>query len=663
MNMTNWDGATGGWGNASDWPNGVPTALSEAVFAGAGSYQVTVKTTAKANAGAVELDASGATLAIQGVMNLGGTFDLKSGTLSLGTAGAAGVINGGTLVMDGGALTAQYGELKNMHVSGELDLSGTNEFLTVVGGLTATAVGGGVGLITLSGQNALLKFEGTQTFDNATIELAPSSLIEGDTVGGVNLTLGPRATIDSDSSGPSWITATKLTNEGTIGATTGQLNIESRVLVNEGSITDGAGLLIAARFTNGGAGVIDVAGSANIDGLIENMGTINIESGAILELRGRTTTAGLGDINNSGIMVIGGDLLNQGAVMTLGAGPLAGDTYINATVEGGVIVVGNLERELQSATLDDVTFWGPLDIVGQGGSLKITNGLNVTGADGTGAGSIIVDGLAQKLDFFGSTVLDNAVVDIGNGAFEAGDAISESALGRGHAATLTLGSGLSVVSSDPAAFAILTGGASRLVTIINDGMISASAAGGAFWFYGRNLINNGLIAVSNGDVLTVNTDKNALSGTGKITIATGGVVDIGAVAASQGIAFLDSAGTLKLTDAIGTAATVSGAVVGDRIDLVDTAATSATVNSNDQLVIANNGATVATLQLAGDYSATLFSVAGDGAGGALITLANAPSVQGMAHAMAGLAPTAAAGSPPGPGLTHAPTQTLALPHI
>ena len=107
-------------------------------------------------------------------------------------------------------------------------------------------------------------------------------------------------------------------------------------------------------------------------------------------------------------------------------------------------------------------------------------------------------------------------------------------------------------------------------------------------------------------------------------------------------------------------ATISGATIGDVIDLINTTATGANVNSHDQLVITNNGAAVATIQLVGDYSHTAFNVAGDGAGGTAITLAAGPSVQGMSQAMAGLGgSTAAIAAPVAATLLQSPMPMLA----
>jgi hypothetical protein len=94
---------------------------------------------------------------------------------------------------------------------------------------------------------------------------------------------------------------------------------------------------------------------------------------------------------------------------------------------------------------------------------------------------------------------------------------------------------------------------------------------------------------------------------------------------------------------------------------VKTVATAAGVNSRDQLVITDGGATVATLQLKGDYANIVFNVSSDRAHGSLITLANATSVHGFAQAMAGLGGVDALTSSPIGHASHEPAPLLIAP--
>ena len=90
------------------------------------------------------------------------------------------------------------------------------------------------------------------------------------------------------------------------------------------------------------------------------------------------------------------------------------------------------------------------------------------------------------------------------------------------------------------------------------------------------------------------------------------------------------------------AGTIAGFGATDSIDLLRTVATAASVNGHDQLVIVKGAATVATLQLTGNYSGDTFSVASDGQGGSNVTVSTPMQRQHLfASACAGLGVKAA----------------------
>ena len=933
MKISSWNGVTGNWRNAGNWSNGVPRASKEADITVAGSYTVNVKSGSTAAAAAVVLDATGATLAVGGSLSVGGTFDLKAGTLALAPGG---VLHAGTLVMDGGALSSQGGTLDGVNIVGPLVLSADFESLLVTNGLTATASGGGAGLITLQGKDAYLDFIGNQTFDNATLVFDNSTIFGAAVIGTGVLTIGANAILTTTDAGPSaTIGGRTVINNGTFIAAAshvlGSFTINAKNFVNSGLIEVDELLQGKDRsFSNGATGVIDIGNGANawFDGAFVNQGTISVGAGSNLFLLGSYSLADLGVIANAGSIDLRGTLLNQGSTITLGAGALAGNVLITGIVSGGTVIAGANGGQLQGATLDGVTYQGNLNLGGQFSGLTVTNGLSVVTAQGKEPGKVFITGAGAALMFDGSQTFDNAVVHLGGGGLS-GDSLVVLA-SKGHENTLTLGANLTVVS-DAAGYARLSGGFTRGVThLINDGTIraSASASGAQFQIDTSTFTNNGQIFVVNGEQLSLSNDvsitntgtisvdsgklaigrsngivvfsnsgvisvsqlgslsltinftiaslgnivdagifvidgtldnsgqtlqlgtgpifggvqtvlgggglisggvvslgtgnlaynfghlanltfegavdlgmadtglnldggvvftgadgtgpgvinltgarstlqfydptgvnsngidnvtinvgnatgadtievlsygrkvqtitfgagtniisnsdgalvvmtsqflrpdilvnhgnitaaaagglftttfkvfendghvtvsngdtfvlKGELTGTGQISVGGGGVVSVGSVGAHQTVAFADAAGTLKLTGPASFAATISDATIGDVIDLINTSATAANVNSHDQLVITNNGATVATLQLVGDYSHTAFNVGGDGAGGTAITLAAGPSVQGMSQAMAGLGgSTAAIAAPAAAALLQSPMPMLA----
>ena len=935
MKTSSWNGATGNWGDSANWSNGVPKGLaSDAQFTAPGIYTATIGQTAKVKVGSIELNAAGATLAVNGSLTVGRTFDLASGVLSLTGPGA---IHGGTLMMDGGTINSFFGTLDGVHVVGTLDLAENGAWLSLTNGSTVAAAGGGAGAINITGANGVLEFVGSQTFDNATINLGSvASGFSGDTVLNTGtLNLGAHSTIlvsATRSSGT--VGGDTIVNSGLIEAATqfGDLTLNGNSFVNMGSIVDNNGVLfISSRaFVNAATGTITIAAGqvTAVTGGFVNHGALTIDAGGALTLQGKFSLADLGTIDNQGGsqggLRIEGTLLNRGQTLTLGTGVLSGQTLITGTIQGGTVIPGSGAAELQQPTLDGVTFQGLLGLDTSNAAVTAVNGLVVTGANGLGPGTVVIDGGGAGLFFSGSQTFDNATVRLGGSL--GSDSLTVVSSGRNNPATLTLGANLRVVSDGAAAKAAINGTFSLAATrtVINDGTIKAASAGGSFQISPEIFVNNGTVAVSNGDTLSVGvrnsftnagtltvgtgstaafgsfgstftntgaitvarsatldaggdytlaalgnianagtfivdgifdlggttvdlrsgpifggqatvlkafslvqngtiilgaqhlvfalgelanvtvqgtvdlsaagaglrigsgvtltgaggvspgaigltgagaeldfydsptidnvritvgnattadtigmfsfsnrtqtatlgtgvtilsnadgalvkiaeaffsqsvivnnglidaaakggafaitvgkftnngqikvenadalTIQSPLSGTGQITIATSGVAELGVVSASQTVAFADATGTLKLTSAAAFAATLAGTTVNDSIDLVNTAATAAVVNAKDRLVITNNGAAVASIQLAGDYSHTTFVVASDGAGGSLITLTTGVTVQGLVQAMAGFGAGRASDSIPLFGAHADGGRTLTLAH-
>lgn len=93
--------------------------------------------------------------------------------------------------------------------------------------------------------------------------------------------------------------------------------------------------------------------------------------------------------------------------------------------------------------------------------------------------------------------------------------------------------------------------------------------------------------------------------------------------------FVDATGTLALSSPTSFADTIVGFNAGDTIDLANIVATAATWQAGaggqpGQLSIFNGTTLLATLALAGDYSAALFIVNSDNAGGSAITVSEPP---------------------------------------
>ncbi|MBA3812628.1 MAG: hypothetical protein H0X27_13495 [Caulobacteraceae bacterium] len=172
----------------------------------------------------------------------------------------------------------------------------------------------------------------------------------------------------------------------------------------------------------------------------------------------------------------------------------------------------------------------------------------------------------------------------------------------------------------------------RKPDIVNDGLlIRAAGAGGSS--ISATILNNGTIEAAVGYL-----NIRAVTGAGSMLIDPGATLSVGIARASLGLTFNGADATLTIGSDAKFAATISGFAPTDTIYLVGKTADAAALGPGDTLVITNGAATVATFQLAGDYSAATFNVASNGHGGTLLTVSfpGAPPAASFIAAMAGL---------------------------
>ena len=254
MTSYTWNGVSGDWNLAGNWTpaGGPPTTSDAATINGTATDSITVDTADVANS--LTLSDANATLDDDGAsasLTIGGTLAMSAGALNIATSSVAsgalavngalnlsgGTLNindggqlklggtlsqtGGTLALNGGAIsggtiksaagtvafTKSGGVLNGVTYDGTLDLSGNYDYVHLAGGTVVNnAAGTGAGTINDTGLSSYLYFDGTQTFNNATINLGnkptnPSSLEEYDPTGaGTVLTLGSKVTIDESGS-------------------------------------------------------------------------------------------------------------------------------------------------------------------------------------------------------------------------------------------------------------------------------------------------------------------------------------------------------------------------------------------------------------------------------------------------------------------------------
>ena len=108
---------------------------------------------------------------------------------------------------EGSGLVFSGGTLNGVTYDGTLDLSPNSSSVIITNGLTATGASGtGPGTVNLTGISDYVYFEGTQTFDKATINLGSSTgyddaIYQYDNTGAGNetLTLGPNLIVNAAS--------------------------------------------------------------------------------------------------------------------------------------------------------------------------------------------------------------------------------------------------------------------------------------------------------------------------------------------------------------------------------------------------------------------------------------------------------------------------------
>ena len=266
---------------------------------------------------------------------------------------------------------------------------------------------------------------------------------------------------------------------------------------------------------------------------------------------------------------------------------------------------------------------GTVSLASPGGIFAICSS-SVSGANGflsspmttTGTGTINLTSANDRLDLAGTQTFVQGTINLsGSGEILAFDWTGD---------VQTFGVQSTINQSAGRANFVELGSAQ----VIENGALNASAVGGALNIALQRFTNNGVISVSNGDTLRVNSGASpyAFDGAGSVNLATGAAVEIGGTtAATQSIVFRDAASVHLKLDASSTfVAAVHGFALGDLIDLTNIAATSASWANNVLTVAEGNGSSLALLLL-GNYASAAFAVSSDGSTGSNIALAAAPT--------------------------------------
>src|SRR6202158_836924 len=421
-----------------------------------------------------------------------------------------------------------------------MDLSPNSSPVYITNGPTVTGVNGsGAGTINLTGTSDNIYFEGTQTLDNATINLG-SGTGYSDTVyqydvnnTGSVLTLGSHLIVNVNTNNYVYLGSAGsnhvgdgIVNQGTInlqGTGNGYLNVDPYNFTNQGTInvTNGRSLYLqpSTSLSNAAGGVISVSGAGSViyfgssGQTWTNAGTITVSSGGALHLYGNYTTAQLSSITeNGGTIYIDGTLTNTGATLNAGPGTSLSSLVLasDGTIIGGTIADAGSGLASFGGTLDGVTYQGMLDLSASSSPIFVKDGL----PGGTGGGTINLTGQSDTLYAQGTETLDNATLNIGNNSTDTVYDYDPSV-----AALVTFGPHFTI--NQTGSNANFSGYSNRAGSgFINAGTINAGFNGGNFTIGGVSFTNQGAINVTNGDNVTVSssTFTNISSGT-----LTGGI--------------------------------------------------------------------------------------------------------------------------------------------
>jgi hypothetical protein len=443
MTTFNWkSGDSGNWGTPGNWlQDSVPNSTTaEVTIASATNIGVTIAAAQTFTADSVTLDSTGVTLEVAGLLTLGGAtdeLDVNAGTLNVASGGT---IANGTIDASGGVVSlSNRATLDDITYVGDLNLTGNFYSLYVEGALHVVNPNGGPASLTVSGQDASIYFASDETFDNIGINLTGYNdlIAQSETA----LTFGSNTTINSTGSGlGNYIFGSSVANAGII------------------NVSGASGLDISSTSTFTNAGTINIAAGSSVgilQGALDNNGVINVAAGSRLFLASNYPS-------NYGVIVAGGTVVLDSSFtlpelsqvtwgsaselyvlsgLNLAGGTLAvgGDDNIvlgsNAVISNGTMdsYLGTLSLGSR-ATLEDITFKGPLNVTGDYHVLSIYDGLRVLNASG-GPGVMNVTGYRDQL-YLQSETIDDVGINLGVAGQKSDEEINASGLTFGSHATV-----------------------------------------------------------------------------------------------------------------------------------------------------------------------------------------------------------------------------------
>lgn len=603
---------------------------------------------------AASLAQSGGTVAGAGLLTVAGPASFSGASLHTGAGvtllkGASTLAGGAELYLDGGRTLENQGAVT---VAGAIEM-GANPFGAGLGGATLQNDAGG--LIEIQAPISIDAISGTVAFHNAgTLEQAGTVGVSKIDVpvdnGGIIVVKSGTLSFAGGLANLSGTTLTGGTYEVDAGATL-QLPDNVAVVTLDGVVVfkDPGPIQFQSMNTATGQEV----------GLQSTLTTIG-EAGRLELIKG-AVWASTQAISNSGTIDLGaGTIMTAPLTLTpTGVVKLEGGTLslTGASVLAGAITgKGALDFAGGSAKVNNGASIGPATVTIFGGAaVEIAGSLTAAGAFSQAAGTILTVDAGDRLSLTGAATLAGTVNGAGTVKVSA---VTIGGVTIGGSATLSdvgvadqTGDLMIGVAGSTGATLVIAAGATWRIDndhgAVNPGPAQKSIIRNSGLFIKSGGAGTSIIAVKFSDSGMIEAASGVLDFTQKITGAGALAVDPGATLEARSAAralsmtFNGGNGILALGKPSKFAATINGFSATDAIDLVKTLADAATLGPGDTLAITNGGATVATLQLAGNYTGATFSVASDGAGGSIIVVTPAGGAIGapgqrLVAAMAGL---------------------------
>ncbi len=573
----------------------------------------------------------------------GGTVTNSGSIISDATASGTGAIQ----LNAGGSVTNQAGGLVEGAVSGIVSQGSPGtiaNFGTVERSATTGTSGNAIylgagGLVTnygmISGAGSAF-LSGTVTARPAVVDAhnQPATVHNLGTIAsppngsnGINLLAGGTVVNGAGGATSATITGseTGIYMGGTLGVpTSGGLGFVDNYGLIQGTTGPGVFLASGGAVTNAASGVITAATTGvvieNTAGTVVNFGTVistaTGTSGAGVYLGGggsvTNEAGGLITSSHTGVSFknTAGTLINFGVVASTATGTSGSGVYLGAGGSVTNAAGATISAQRNAVSIGNTFATSAAAYIDNQGTLAGNIGVAVGGADTgnntvTNAGLIIGTGGTAVQFGAGSNLL----------TVDPGAVFSGIVLGGGGSNTLELASaassgtlsgigtnfvGFSTVEVDPSAVWLLTGAntlaaGSTLATAgtLQDG--GSLSVGGSF-------VDTGLVAIEGGAALDLLTGG---TGSGSIAFASGAVLQIGSPGAPAVLAN-----------------PITGFNSGDTIDLAGLVANGDTY-AGGVLTLSNSGAVVAQLTLATAIASPVFTLASDGNGGTLVSVAPA----------------------------------------